>query len=60
LIASELSPAKVSDMLDRLYTKFDHLSSIHAIFKVLPRIPLPSKERTTQSCNLKARARMSP
>jgi serine/threonine protein kinase len=33
-IASELSPWKVSDMLDRLYSKFDTLSRKHDVFKV--------------------------
>ena len=33
-IASNLSPTKVSNMLDRLYTKFDRLSSLHNVFKV--------------------------
>lgn len=33
-IASEMSPLKVSDMLDRLYIKFDGLSRLHDVFKV--------------------------
>jgi serine/threonine protein kinase len=33
-IASEMSPMKVSDMLDRLYIKFDSLSRNHDVFKV--------------------------
>jgi serine/threonine protein kinase len=33
-ISSELSPMMVSDMLDRLYTKFDLLSRKHDVFKV--------------------------
>jgi class 3 adenylate cyclase len=33
-IASEMSPLKVSDMLDRLYIKFDSLSRNHDVFKV--------------------------
>ena len=33
-IASELSPLQVSDMLDRLYIKFDALSRRHEVFKV--------------------------
>lgn len=33
-IASSLSPLKVSDMLDRLYSTFDNLSKQHDIFKV--------------------------
>jgi serine/threonine protein kinase len=33
-IASELTPIKVSDMLDRLYQKFDKLSRKHGVFKV--------------------------
>ena len=33
-IASEMSPMKVSDMLDRLYIKFDSLSRTHDVFKV--------------------------
>ena len=33
-IASRLSPLKVSDMLDRLYSEFDNLSKQHDIFKV--------------------------
>jgi len=33
-IASHLSPIKISDMLDRLYNKFDRLSKEHDIFKV--------------------------
>ena len=33
-IASEMSPLKVSDMLDRLYIKFDDLSRLHDVFKV--------------------------
>ena len=33
-IASEMSPMKVSDMLDRLYMKFDNISRIHDVFKV--------------------------
>jgi serine/threonine protein kinase len=33
-ISAELSPLKVSDMLDRLYIKFDQLSRIHEVFKV--------------------------
>lgn len=33
-ISAELSPAMVSDMLDRLYRKFDELSYKHDIYKV--------------------------
>eukprot|EP00977_Amphora_coffeiformis_P012826 scaffold3240_cov187-Amphora_coffeaeformis.AAC.21 len=33
-ISSELSPLKVSDMLDRLYQKFDALSHEHDVYKV--------------------------
>lgn len=33
-ISSTLSPLKISDMLDRLYSKFDELSQLHDIFKV--------------------------
>jgi len=33
-ISSRLSPIKISDMLDRLYSKFDELSCRHDIFKV--------------------------
>ena len=33
-ISSSLSPLKVSDMLDRLYEKFDALSRKHEVFKV--------------------------
>jgi serine/threonine protein kinase len=33
-ISSELSPTKVSSLLDRLYTKFDALCDIHNVFKV--------------------------
>lgn len=33
-ISSHLSPTKVSNMLDRLYTKFDRLSRVHNVFKV--------------------------
>lgn len=33
-IASEMSALKVSDMLDRLYIKFDGLSRLHDVFKV--------------------------
>ena len=33
-IAGTLSPTKVSDLLDRLYTKFDALSGTHNVFKV--------------------------
>ena len=33
-IAGEMSPMKVSDMLDRLYIKFDNISRIHDVFKV--------------------------
>mmetsp|Transcript_26441 Transcript_26441/g.44151 ORF Transcript_26441/g.44151 Transcript_26441/m.44151 type:complete len:1556 (-) Transcript_26441:105-4772(-) len=33
-ISSNLHPMKVSDMLDRLYTKFDDLSVKHDIFKI--------------------------
>jgi class 3 adenylate cyclase len=33
-IASELSPLQVSDLLDRLYIKFDALSRLHEVFKV--------------------------
>ncbi len=33
-IAQKMDPSKVSDMLDRLYTKFDRLSHEHGIFKV--------------------------
>ena len=34
VISSELSPIKVSDLLDRLYIKFDKLSRKHDVFKV--------------------------
>ena len=33
-IASAYSPTKVSDLLDRLYTKFDRLCTLHDVFKV--------------------------
>merc|ERR1712188_84645 len=33
-ISSSLNPVKVSEMLDRLYTQFDTLVSMHDIFKV--------------------------
>merc|ERR1712232_488348 len=33
-ISSKLSPLKISDMLDRLYSKFDELSRKHDVFKV--------------------------
>lgn len=33
-ISSRLTPMQVSDMLDRLYTRFDELSRIHDVFKV--------------------------
>ena len=33
-IASSLSAMKISDMLDRLYTKFDEISHKHDVFKV--------------------------
>lgn len=33
-IAGEMTPLKVSDMLDRLYMKFDRLSRTHDVFKV--------------------------
>jgi serine/threonine protein kinase len=33
-IAHDLSPWKISDMLDRLYNKFDSLSRKHQVFKV--------------------------
>lgn len=33
-ISSDLDPRKVADLLDRLYSKFDALSSAHDIFKV--------------------------
>lgn len=33
-ISASLSPIKVSDMLDRLYTQFDALSRKHGVFKV--------------------------
>eukprot|EP00985_Skeletonema_marinoi_P004688 scaffold2027_cov148-Skeletonema_marinoi.AAC.17 len=33
-ISSKLSPMKVSDMLDRLYSSFDELSRAHDIFKI--------------------------
>lgn len=33
-ISSRLDPAKVSDLLDRLYTKFDRLCSVYNVFKV--------------------------
>ncbi|GKY96680.1 hypothetical protein MPSEU_000627600 [Mayamaea pseudoterrestris] len=33
-ISSTLEPRKVATMLDRLYTKFDHLSQVHEIFKL--------------------------
>lgn len=33
-ISSELEPRKVASLLDRLYTKFDALSTKHDIFKV--------------------------
>ena len=33
-ISSKLSPLKISDMLDRLYSKFDELSRRHGVFKV--------------------------
>ena len=41
-IASRLSAIKVSDMLDRLYNAFDHLSRKHDIFKVetIGKIPI--------------------
>lgn len=33
-IASSLSPTKLSDLLDRLYSKFDRLCDLHHVFKV--------------------------
>ena len=33
-ISSKLHPMKVSDMLDRLYTKFDAISEEHDVFKI--------------------------
>merc|ERR1719401_282836 len=33
-ISSELTPLKISDMLDRLYEQFDELSQKHDVFKV--------------------------
>ena len=33
-ISSDLTPTKVSSLLDRLYTKFDALTDIHDVFKV--------------------------
>jgi class 3 adenylate cyclase len=33
-LSAKLSPLKVSDMLDRLYKKFDALSHQHDVFKV--------------------------
>jgi len=33
-ISSSLSPIKISDMLDRLYSRFDQLSQKHDVFKV--------------------------
>lgn len=33
-ISSTLPPVKISDMLDRLYTRFDALSTAHKVFKV--------------------------
>ena len=33
-IAAELSPTKLSDMLDRLYTKFDRLCRVHSVYKM--------------------------
>jgi class 3 adenylate cyclase len=33
-ICSDLTPIKVSDLLDRLYLKFDSLSKLHGVFKV--------------------------
>lgn len=33
-ISSQLAPEKISDMLDRLYTRFDALSTAHKVFKV--------------------------
>jgi len=33
-ISSKLSPLKISDMLDRMYTRFDELSRRHDVFKV--------------------------
>jgi len=33
-ISSSLTPIKVSDMLDRLYNRFDELSQVHDVFKV--------------------------
>ena len=33
-ISSKLSPMKVSDMLDRLYSSFDELSRAHDVFKI--------------------------
>uniref|UniRef100_A0A7S1Y4G3 Guanylate cyclase n=1 Tax=Grammatophora oceanica TaxID=210454 RepID=A0A7S1Y4G3_9STRA len=33
-ISSKLHPKKVSDMLDRLYLKFDELSTHHEVFKI--------------------------
>jgi len=33
-ISSELTPHKVSDLLDRLYTKFDDLCGEHNVFKI--------------------------
>jgi len=33
-ISSQLAPEKISEMLDRLYTRFDALSTAHKVFKV--------------------------
>jgi len=33
-IASKITPIQVSDMLDRLYLKFDALSEKHDVFKI--------------------------
>ena len=33
-ISAQLTPVEVSELLDRLYTRFDELSMKHACFKV--------------------------
>ena len=48
-ISSQLSPLKISDMLDRLYSKFDELSRHHNVFKVETIGDAYSKSRCSSS-----------
>jgi class 3 adenylate cyclase len=48
-ISSQLDPLKVSEMLHRLYTTFDALSSEHQVFKVVAIYYLHSTLRSTLS-----------